>query len=413
MTAADTGASTPRTGTGESARWLIGLALVLTGFTMRVAVTSVGPVLADLRAGLHISDSTAGVITTLPVLCFAAIGSSAPRLAHRFGSHRVVVTSLALAAVGVLSRAFAGNVWLFGVLTLLALAGGAVANVLMPSLVKQHFPDRIAAMTAAYTTALAVGMTAATALTVPIAHAGGSWRVGIGCWAALSAAAVLPWLATLRADRVPSDERTPPIRMARLARSRLAWAITMMFAFQSMQAYISFGWFATFFRHEGMDATGAGLRVALYAGLSIPVSIVIPTLAVTRLRPLIVAITASGALAYLGLMTAPVGGSWLWMCLAGIGAGMFPLSLTMLGLRSREPGTTAVLSAFVQTWGYLIAGAGPLLVGLLLDLTANNWTWPFLLLCLALVLSAAGAWYSSRDLKVDDELSLPSPRSTR
>jgi CP family cyanate transporter-like MFS transporter len=264
-------------------------------------------------------------------------------------------------------------------------------------------------MTAAYTTALAVGMTAATGLTVPIAQAGGGWRVGIGCWAVLSGLAVLPWLATLRADRHQDSERTPPIRMARLARSRTAWAITVMFAFQSVQAYISFGWFATFFRHEGLDATGAGLRVALYAALSIPVSMVIPTLAVTRLRPLILVLTTSGALAYLGLMTAPVGGSWLWMCLAGIGAGMFPLSLTMLGLRSREPGTTAVLSAFVQTWGYLIAGVGPLLVGLLLDLTGSDWTWPFLLLLLALVLSAGGAWYTVHDVKVDDELTVSPP----
>jgi CP family cyanate transporter-like MFS transporter len=183
----------------------------------------------------------------------------------------------------------------------------------------------------------------------------------------------------------------------------MAWAITVMFAFQSMQAYISFGWFANFFRHEGMDATQAGLRVALFASLSIPVSVVIPTVAQRRLRPLIVVITASSAIAYAGLLTAPIGGSWVWMCLAGIGAGMFPLSLTMLGLRSREARTTAALSAFVQTWGYLIAGAGPVLVGLLLDAT-GDWTWPFLLLCLALALSGAGAWYASRQVQVDDEL---------
>jgi CP family cyanate transporter-like MFS transporter len=94
------------------------------------------------------------------------------------------------------------------------------------------------------------------------------------------------------------------------------------------------------------------------------------------------------------------------MALTGIGAGMFPLSLTMLGLRSRLITVTSALSAFAQTVGYLIAGTGPLLVGFLLDITGDDWTWPFVLLFSALLLSATGAWYASRDVRVDDEITV-------
>jgi CP family cyanate transporter-like MFS transporter len=391
---------------GRQAGGLIVVALILTGFTMRAAVTSVGPVLTELRSGLEISSGAAGIVTTLPVLCFAAIGSNAPRLAHRFGFHRVVVFALAAATGGVLARAFAGSLWLFVLLSLLALAGGAVANVLMPSLVKQHFPDQIGRMTAAYTTALAVGMTSSAGLTVPISDAAGSWRFGLGCWAVLFGLAILPWLPTLRADKPDHRHAEPRVPMSRLIRSRTTWALTVMFAFQSMQAYISFGWFPEFFRHEGLDGTRAGLLVSLFAAVSIPVSLVIPALAVRRQRPLIAVMAGCALAGYCGLVIAPLGGAWLWMALAGIGGGMFPLSLTMLGLRSRLIAVTSALSAFTQTVGYLIAGTGPLLVGFLLDITGGDWTWPFVLLFAALLLSAAGGWYASRDLRVDDEITV-------
>jgi len=385
-------------------RALIVVAILLTGLTMRVAVTSVGAVLTDLERGLHASSSMAGLITTLPVIAFAGIGFLGPRLAHRFGEHRLVTAALLAATAGLVFRAVADSVWLFAVLSMLALTGGAIANVLMPALVKKHFPDRIGTMTAVYTTALAIGMTASAALTSPLAELGGqSWRFGIGSWALLTAVAMLPWLPTLAGDRPEPESLPDRVPLSWLVRSKLAWALTLMFAAQSFQAYIAFGWFADFFRHHHVDATHAGLLVAFYAALSVPVSMVIPALAVRGQRRIVLGLAALSAVSYLGMLVAPVGGAWLWMLLGGMGSGMFPLSLTMIGLRSRQLATTAALSAFVQGIGYLLAGTGPLLVGILLGIS-DSWTWPLVLLILALLGSAATGWYAGRGEFVDDQL---------
>ena len=169
-------ASEPDRRHGEPDRrhgWLLVAALVLTGLSMRTAVTSVGAVLDDLQAGLHMSSGVSGVVTTLPVICFALIGAATPRLAHRFGAHLLLVLSLVAMTAGLLARAAVGSIWAFVLLSVLALSGGAIANVLMPTLVKRHFPDRIGRMTAVYTTALAVGTTAAAGLTVPFGSLGG------------------------------------------------------------------------------------------------------------------------------------------------------------------------------------------------------------------------------------------------
>jgi CP family cyanate transporter-like MFS transporter len=383
-------------------RILLIAALVLTGLSMRTAVTSVGAVLDDLEHGLHASSGIAGVITTLPVICFAGIGAVAPRLSFRFGAHQLLVASLLLMTVGLLTRALARSVWLFVLLSVLALAGGAISNILLPSLVKRHFPDEIGRMTAIYTTALAVGMTASAGLTVPIGTLGGGWRTGLGSWAVLSALAVLPWLPTLPHDR-PDPDAERPASANRLVRSPTAWLLTVFFAFQSFQAYIAFGWFAKFMHAHGVSTSTAGWMVAVLSAVTIPVSMVVPRVPPDRQWRVVAALTVCYVVAYVGLAAAPVGGAWVWMILTGIGSGMFPVALTMIGLRARTAETTAALSAFVQSIGYIIAGAGPLLFGVLYGAT-KSWAGPLALLFAAMVIAAVCGLAASRPRWVDDEL---------
>jgi CP family cyanate transporter-like MFS transporter len=91
------------------------------------------------------------------------------------------------------------------------------------------------------------------------------------------------------------------------------------------------------------------------------------------------------------------------MVLCGIGGGMFPLVLTMIGLHARTAETTAALSAFVQVIGYVVAGSGPLLFGVLNDVT-GHWGAPLALLFVAAVVAFGAGWLAGRPSYVDDEL---------
>lgn len=90
------------------------------------------------------------------------------------------------------------------------------------------------------------------------------------------------------------------------------------------------------------------------------------------------------------------------MVLFGVGTGLFPLSLAMIGMRTRTHETTAAASAFVQAIGYLIAGTGPLLFGVLYSAT-HGWSAPLSLLWVALVITAVTGWLAARPRFVDDE----------
>jgi CP family cyanate transporter-like MFS transporter len=193
-----------------------------------------------------------------------------------------------------------------------------------------------------------------------------------------------------------------------LARSKTGWLLAAFFGFQAFQAYIIFGWFAKFMHAHGVGSGAAGWMVALLSAISIPVSMVTPSIAPRHHRMVIITLSLCYLVAYLGLAVAPVGGAWVWMVFTGIGGGMFPLALTMIGLRARSAETTAALSAFVQGIGYLVAGTGPLLFGVLYGAT-GSWAPSLSLLFVALALAFAAGWQSSRPRLVDDELATSRP----
>jgi CP family cyanate transporter-like MFS transporter len=391
---------------------LVVVGIVALAFNLRPAITSVGAVLEELTSGLSMGPAQAGLLTTLPVLCFASVGAVAPRLARQIGVHRVTLLGLLLVSLTLWGRTEVSDGWAFIALSFVALTGAATANVLLPSLVKLHFPRRVGLLTAIYSTSMAIGLTLGSVTTVPFSrHAGEiDWRRGLLVWALTALVAVLPWLALVRHDR---KERAQQRRfgIGDVARTRLGWAMAIFFGLQSLQAYSIFGWFAKLYRDAGFDADTAGLLLGVITGISIPLSFVIPSLTarVRDQRMLLTLIMAFYPIGYLGLWLAPVGGAWVWAVAVGVGACTFPFILTLIGLRAHTPAGTAALSGFAQSVGYLIAAVGPFGVGLLHDAT-GSWAAPLWALLVLCVPQYVAGLYAARPAYLEDEIGAPTPR---
>ncbi len=389
-------------------RGLVLLGIAVLAFNLRPAAVSVGPVLDEIRDDLGMSGTEAGILTSLPVIAFAIFGATAPRLAGLLGLHRLTLISLVGVAVGLFGRSQVDGVPAFLALSLLALAGMATANVLLPSLVRLHFPDRVGTVTAVYTTALAIGLTAASVLTVPVSEQYDGWRTGLAVWAATAAIAVIPWLLLVRRDRRSEhgeEDEHPSLGLRQVGRTRLGRLMAAFFAFQSLQAYAIFGWFAAVFRDAGFSGTEAGLLLGVVTGVSIPLGFVVPALAgrMTNVAPIVVVLFACYPIGYLGMILAPAGGAVAWAVLIGVAIGTFPLILVLIPLRARTPSGTAALSGFTQSVGYLAAAIGPFAVGVVHDAT-DGWTVPLLmLLALALPILPIGLAVS-KPTYVEDEI---------
>ncbi|MEU6503599.1 CynX/NimT family MFS transporter [Streptomyces californicus] len=391
---------------------LIAVGLVLAALNLRPAITSLGALLEEVRDGLHMSGSVAGVLTSVPPLCFAVFGVMAPRLARRFGAGAVVCAGMAAIAIGVGIRPYVGSTAGFLAASALALMGIAVSNILMPVIVKRWFPDRVGSMTGLYSMALALGTALAAALTVPVTGAlGGNWQTGLAVWAGLAAAAVLPWIVLVR-DRTPAPAPAVPVPAAsgadapalRITRSRTAWALACFFGLQATAAYITMGWMPQIFRDAGVSAGTAGLLLAVTMAMGVPLAFVIPRVA-SRLRqqgPIVVVLGMCGLIGYGGLYLAPAAGAWVWALLLGVANCAFPLALTMIGMRARSGAGVVRLSAFAQSTGYLISIPGPLLVGVLYQ-HSGGWGLPIALMAGLMIPQMAVGFLAGRDRTIEDE----------
>ncbi|MFE7035758.1 CynX/NimT family MFS transporter [Streptomyces sp. NPDC057621] len=397
--------------------------IVLTALNLRPAITSLGALLEEVRDGLGMSGSVAGLLTSVPPLCFAVFGVMAPRLARRFGPAAVVCAGMLAIGTGLVLRPFVGGTAGFLVASALALMGIAVSNVLMPVIVKRWFPDRVGTMTGLYSMALALGTAVAAAVTVPMTRAlGGNWQSGLAVWALLAAVAVLPWIPLVRAKGTPLSAEAAPGGAApvtapspssgvrqeaaplRITRSRTAWALAVFFGLQATAAYITMGWMAQIFRDAGVPAGTAGLLLAVTMVMGVPLAFVIPRLA-TRLPhqgPIVVALGLCGFAGYAGLYLAPAAGAWAWALLLGIANCAFPLALTMVGMRARTGAGVVQLSAFAQSTGYLISIPGPLLVGVLYQ-HSGGWGLPIALMAGLMVPQIVVGVLAGRDRTVEDE----------
>ncbi|MGA8988717.1 CynX/NimT family MFS transporter [Aeromicrobium sp.] len=398
----------PRTPT--SGRLLVAAAIVLLALNLRVAIGSLGVVLSAVRADLGMSTAVGGIVTTIPVVCFAVFGVGAHGVVKRLGLHRTAALVLTMLAIGLVLRALADSTALFLACTTFALAGAAMGNIILPPLVKAHFPDRIALMSALYGAALMAGATLGSIATVPLSDVFGGWRQGLGLWAALCFVALLPWLAFLRSDVKSDPSEGHRLPLGQVSRSPLTWAMALLFGAQSAGAYAQFGWFPEILTDAGLSDAHAGAMLGLLSGVGIPLTLGLPWL--MRIigdrptLPLTFAVLTAGG--WLGVLLAPTTATWLWAVLLGLGGGSFTWTLTMIGKRTRTTAGTTTLSVFTQGPGYLIAGIGPLGAGILHDVT-GTWTTSIIgLIGLAGVIAVAGS-FVARPVMLEDTLK-PSSR---
>jgi CP family cyanate transporter-like MFS transporter len=370
-----------------SAPVLLAVGMVLLACNLRPAAAGVGPLLGRIQADNGLSGFAAGVLTTLPVLCFGALAPLAPALTRRLGERTTVPVALAVLLLGLIVRLVPGVGFLY-IGTALAGAAIAVGNVLLPVLVRGNFPDRVGLLTGMYTTALVGFAALAAGVSVPVANAfGGGWRPGLAIWAIPCAIALGVWAPQLRRRHraaVPARDQVAGARA--LLRDRVAWSVTLFFAVQSAGFYATLAWLPSVFHSHGMSTTKSGLLLSLSLVVGLIPALTLPSLAARShdQRPFMVAVIAFIAVGWLGVILAPTTVPYLWVVVLGLGQNAaFPLALTLIVLRGGTMSSTAALSTLVQTVGYLVAALGPLAIGAVHDLT-GSWT-PALLVLLALL----------------------------
>ncbi|MGD8148641.1 MFS transporter [Ornithinimicrobium sp. Y1694] len=404
----------PGAGTGGGGRrhtvpgWLAAIAVVLVAVNLRPGASSVGPVLEEVRSGLAMSGATAGVLTALPGFAFGAVGAVAVLLSRRVGMTTGILLGVLAISLGLLLRAGTTSTPLFLLLSLLALAGMAIGNVLVPAWIKRHSRDGGVRLMTVYGTVLILGGALGSATAAPVSQVAGGWWAALGMWGVVAALALLPWAFLATGERRAARGGRPTMLRpnARMRHSPTAVALTVLFGTQAMNAYVQFGWLPQIYRDAGLSAVYAGGLMALLTSLGVVGGLVMPTVIdrAATLAPHLVAMGTLMVAGYLGLLLWPTTLPWLWAVLLGLGGFSFPTAIALITARTRDPQVTAQLSGFVQPVGYVLAAAGPLAVGMMHAAT-GGWTAVLVLLMLSGIALVLAGLRVARPVLVDDELS--------
>ena len=389
---------------------LLFAAVVAGAINLRAGIASVGPVLEEALASFGAGASQAGLITAMPGFLFALMGLSAVPIAMRLGLTRTIAIGAAFTFIGLAVRPWVGQMAMFIVLTGFVVAGIAVANVLLPAWIKQHGGRHVVALMTVYGALL--GLSGAVGpLSALVFSGNGAWSWALVVWAVPAAVQVVVWtvvVAKLGNDapqhNTNSAEHDQALDVA-LWRSRTARFLLLFFGLQSMNAYIQMGWLPQIYRDVGASATTGTVALALLGSLNVFGGLVMPIL-IARARtltPFVVAFAVATAAGYLGLLLTDAHLPYLWAFLLGVGGFCFPTAIALIPARSRSHVVTAKLSGFVQPYGYLMAGAGPLLVGAAYDAT-GYWHGILIALVASAMLMGLVGIRATAATTIDDEL---------
>ncbi len=377
--------------------WLLALGLVLVALNLRPVFTSVSPVAAQVQQGLGLSASTLGLLTTVTVLCLGVFAPLAPRLAIRFGTERTVLGMLLLLAGGTALRGALGSFGLFAG-ALLAGAAIGVIGVLLPSIIKRDFPQRVGLMMGLYSMSLCLGAALAAGATVPLGEwLGGDWRHALAAWGAFALVGALAWLPQLRAQDPQQGTNQADVG---LWRDGLAWAVSLYMGLQSALAYSVFAWLPPILVDRGLSPLEAGFLLSVSVMSQLVTAFGGSWLALrfgSDQRPTLCLMLLLALVGLLGCLHAPLESILPWVVLLGLGqGGQFSVALLLIVLRSRDTPTAARLSGMSQGVGYTLAALGPVAAGLLHDFS-GSWSSLGMLFAALTVAAGASGWIAAQN----------------
>ncbi|NWK83621.1 MFS transporter [Staphylococcus sp. GSSP0090] len=360
--------------------WIVVIAIILIASTLRAPLTSVGPVINEIKEALSINDSIAGVLTTIPLIIFAIVSPIVSKVTTRLTMSYTLFYSTLLLIVALILRIL-GDFNLFIIGTVLLGVAIAFGNVVLPSYVKWYFPMQIGLMTGIYSGTMNFTAGLGGGLSHPLSEMTNlGFRLSLVFWVILGIAAIILWIFIVRTGsrletRTIENAELNVNKKLNMMKSKIAWMVALTMGFQSMIFYTMVAWVPSILMDRGIDPNTAGYLLMLNQFAQVPMTFIFPVIAakLKNQRSLVMIVTLLFLIGF-GLFFAqslPV--LIIGMVTVGLGMGAcFSLCMTFFSIRARTSNGSISLSGFGQSVGYLIAAFGPFLIGLLHDIT-DSW----------------------------------------
>jgi MFS transporter, CP family, cyanate transporter len=371
--------------------FMVFLGILFVSFNLRAPITSVGPITDLIQNEYSLSNSVAGLITTLPLLAFAIFSPFVAKMNHKFGHGLTMLGGLILIIIGELVRSYT-NVYGLFIGTMFIGLGIAIGNVLIPSVIKHKFKKNVGNIISIYITSMCIFAALGAGISIPATNILG-WNSSLAMWVILAFIALLIWLPQLKKSEEYNNSDDLAIEKVMQSKSiwksPLAWWVTLYMGTQSFLFYTLIAWIPSIIIFKGLDSHFAGMMALLFQLVALPATLLVPIIAnKIRHQKLIATIISLNYLAgmIIFLLATTSFGIIISMVFIGIGmGGAISLAIGFITLRTPHAKKAAELSGMSQSAGYLLAAVGPILLGFMFDIT-KSWTSSIIVLIVAIVL---------------------------
>ncbi|MDQ4212406.1 MFS transporter [Microbacterium sp. ASV81] len=363
--------------TGSAARAFALGAALLVGINLRPAITSVSTLLDQATRAFALTGVERSLLATLPVIAFGLTAPLGPMLSRRIGTSRSLLVAMAVLAVALVTRVLAGWMLLPG--TFLAGAAIMVAATLLPPYLKSL--DASGLWVGLSSMSFGVGAALGAGFAVPLDSMLGGVAPALAAWALLAVLAALAMIPIGRGDRSPGQR---PPRIVIDGGNRLTMIImTAVFSLQALLYFAVTTWLPLMLASHGENRAVAGLLLGWFSLIGLIPTLVAPVIA--RRRRILTWFGPG-----LGIV---MGASFAWFAfdagsdvaivtILGIAQNAgFGLAMGLLVSLAADAPSAGLLSAIAQGVGYIVAGGGSLLFGVVHDAT-GAWTATLVLMAL-------------------------------
>ncbi|MDX6911324.1 cyanate transporter [Hafnia paralvei] len=348
------------------------LVLVLIGLNMRPLLTSIGPLLPQLREASGMSFTAVSLLTALPVVAMGVLALAGGWVDRHFSERNSVALSLLAIAVGALLRELAPQSLLLLSSALLGGIGIGIIQAVMPAVIKRTFQRRMPLVMGLWSAALMGGGGLGAALTPWLAEHSDVWHRSLAWWALPALVALIGWWPQSKALNQPikSSQLAQPLR---LHLSPRAWTLGLYFGLINGGYTSLIAWLPPYYMQLGATAQFSGSLLALMTVGQAAGALILPMFARKQdRRSLLMAALTLQLIGFCGFIWLPLQMSVLWAVVCGFGlGGAFPLCLVLALDHSPQPAIAGRLVAFMQGIGFIVAGLSPYLSGLLRSLSGN------------------------------------------
>lgn len=368
--------------------WVIVLMMAVIGLNLRATLGAIPPLLNEISADLNLNATMEGLLTSIAVICMGICAPIGQRVAARRGAELTTVFILATLALGGLMRLAATSTALM--VTSIVVTGAAMGagSALVPGLIRHHAPKIRGTTTGIYSGSLAIGVALAAGLAVPSSDLLGGWRPALAVWGAFAALTAVVWAAMtprLLSSLQNANDEVEPAGLENLPwKSRTAWWVVLFYTGVIIVGFSGLAWIIPLYVEIGETPEKAASLFIIFQIAQLGAMLTLPAITdfTADRRPMLAISIAAECLGIAGLVVAPQQLAVASLVLFGIGlGGGFALGLVLIVDYTTSQREAARLGAMTMLVGYIFGASGPLILGVLFDVT-NGFTAGYLVVLL-------------------------------